>query len=37
MNALGELLGDSPGMRSVREKIARLLARPLGVDEVAIL
>src|SRR5262245_14789664 len=28
MSALGELLGDSPGMRSVREKIARLLARP---------
>src|SRR5499426_2897396 len=28
MNALAELLGDSPGMRSVREKIARLLARP---------
>ena len=28
MNALGDLLGDSPGMRSVRERIARLLARP---------
>src|SRR6201988_4477546 len=28
MSSLGELLGDSPGMRSVREKIARLLARP---------
>ena len=25
---LADLLGDSPGMRSVREKIARLLARP---------
>src|SRR6185503_10725038 len=28
MNPLGELLGDSPGMRAVREKIARLLERP---------
>jgi transcriptional regulator with AAA-type ATPase domain/predicted ATPase len=28
MNALSDLLGDSPGIRAVREKIARLLARP---------
>jgi DNA-binding NtrC family response regulator/tetratricopeptide (TPR) repeat protein len=30
MKALADLLGDSPGMRSVRERIARLLARPGG-------
>jgi transcriptional regulator with AAA-type ATPase domain/tetratricopeptide (TPR) repeat protein len=29
MVALGDLLGDSPGMRAVREKLARLLARPV--------
>src|SRR5262249_54108983 len=28
MTSLSDLLGDSPGMRSVREKITRLLERP---------
>ncbi len=28
MKALGDLLGDSPGIRAVRDKIARLLERP---------
>src|ERR1043166_4332572 len=28
MKALSDLLGDSPGIRAVREKVARLLGRP---------
>ena len=28
MKALGELLGESPGIRAVRERVARLLERP---------
>ena len=28
MKALSDLLGDSPGIRAVREKLARLLDRP---------
>jgi two-component system, NtrC family, response regulator AtoC len=30
MKALSDLLGDSPGVRAVREKVARLLERPAG-------